>query len=87
MILSYKTEVKRNTIAVMRKIVLGVCVLVGALSLFACTNTNDCLCSYADGTTTSYYDYDGDCSEMVFDELDKKAAPGTSASFIGCTDN
>lgn len=71
----------------MRKIVLGVCTFVGVLSFLACTDTNDCLCTYADGTTASYYDYNGDCSEVVLDELSAKAAPGTSAGFIGCTDN
>lgn len=72
----------------MKKIVFSVGVFAVSLAFFSCADTTDCLCEYNNGDTTLVADYDGDCSTLSIDELlNKKAAPGASATAVACFEN
>ncbi len=56
-----------------------------AFALYSCSDTNDCFCTYEDGTEATVNDWSGDCSQINVIDLTKKAAPGSGSS-VGCVD-
>ena len=56
-----------------------------AFALYSCSDTNDCVCTYENGTEVPVSDWSGDCSQINVIDLTKKAAPGSSTP-ISCVD-
>lgn len=56
-----------------------------AFALYSCSDTNDCVCTYEDGTEVPVSDWSGDCSQINVIDLTKKAAPGSSTP-VSCVD-
>lgn len=56
-----------------------------AFALYSCSDTNDCVCTYENGTEAMVSDWSGDCSQINVIDLTKKAAPGSSTP-ISCVD-
>ncbi len=70
----------------MRKAVLALSLFVCAVALASCGDTTDCLCTYDNGSTTQFYDHDGDCSEIELNDLSKKMTVPGQATYVGCID-
>lgn len=43
-----------------------------AFALYSCGDTNDCVCTYEDGTEATVNDWSGDCSQINVIDLTKK---------------
>lgn len=56
-----------------------------AFALYSCSDTNDCVCTYENGTEATVSDWSGDCSQINVIDLTKKAAPGSSTP-VSCVD-
>lgn len=56
-----------------------------AFALYSCSDTNDCVCTYENGTEVPVSDWSGDCSQINVIDLTKKAAPGSSTP-VSCVD-
>lgn len=56
-----------------------------AFALYSCSDTNDCVCKYEDGTEVPVSDWSGDCSQINVIDLTKKVAPGSSTP-VSCVD-
>ena len=56
-----------------------------AFALYSCGDTNDCVCTYENGTEATVSDWSGDCSQINVIDLTKKAAPGSNTP-VSCVD-
>lgn len=56
-----------------------------AFALYSCSDTNDCVCTYENGTEVPVSDWSGDCSQINVIDVTKKAAPGSSTP-VSCVD-